>query len=70
LLSQLASAAGAAAAPGKVKKRCATGIVLTLALLVVLAMLYFVLPEFAAIYQTFNTPLPLLTRWLLRQGTC
>lgn len=48
-------------------------IILGLALLVVMAMLCFVLPEFAAIYQTFNTPLPLLTQlvihaseWLIR----
>lgn len=37
-------------------------IILSLAVLVVSAMLCFVLPEFAAIYHTFNTPLPLLTR--------
>lgn len=36
-------------------------IVLTLALAVVLAMVCWVLPEFAAIYKTFNTPLPALT---------
>ncbi|MDF7681711.1 protein transport protein HofC [Enterobacteriaceae bacterium ESL0689] len=41
-------------------------IILSLALLVVSAMLCFVLPEFAAIYQTFNTPLPLLTRHVIR----
>ncbi|KFC07675.1 PilC family type IV fimbrial assembly protein [Trabulsiella guamensis ATCC 49490] len=40
-------------------------IVLTVALLVVMAMLWFVLPEFAAIYQTFNTPLPALTRGVM-----
>ncbi|WP_434636481.1 protein transport protein HofC [Klebsiella sp. I138] len=40
-------------------------IILSLALLVVIAMLCFVLPEFAAIYQTFNTPLPLLTRLVI-----
>lgn len=40
-------------------------IVLTLAFIVVLAMIYFVLPEFATIYQTFNTPLPALTRGVL-----
>jgi protein transport protein HofC len=42
--------------------------VLTLALLVVLGMLYFVLPEFTAIYQTFSTPLPLLTRMVVAAG--
>ena len=40
-------------------------IVLMLAFIVVLAMIYFVLPEFATIYQTFNTPLPALTRGVL-----
>ncbi|MFW0764295.1 protein transport protein HofC [Trabulsiella odontotermitis] len=40
-------------------------IVLSVALLVVMAMLWFVLPEFAAIYQTFNTPLPALTRGVM-----
>lgn len=40
-------------------------IVLILAFIVVLAMVYFVLPEFATIYQTFNTPLPALTRGVL-----
>ncbi|KNC94278.1 protein transport protein HofC [Trabulsiella odontotermitis] len=40
-------------------------IVLSVALLVVVAMLWFVLPEFAAIYQTFNTPLPALTRGVM-----
>ncbi|MFT3309016.1 type II secretion system F family protein [Klebsiella pneumoniae] len=43
-------------------------IVLSLALLVVLGMLYFVLPEFTAIYQTFSTPLPLLTRMVVAAG--
>jgi len=37
-------------------------IILTLAALVVLAMVTLVLPEFAAIYNTFNTPLPWLTQ--------
>ncbi|MDV0594026.1 MULTISPECIES: protein transport protein HofC [unclassified Enterobacter] len=37
-------------------------IILMLAVLVVLAMVTLVLPEFAAIYRTFNTPLPLLTQ--------
>ncbi|MGP6137538.1 protein transport protein HofC [Enterobacter chuandaensis] len=37
-------------------------IVLMLAVLLVLAMVTLVLPEFAAIYKTFNTPLPALTR--------
>lgn len=36
-------------------------IILLLALLVVTGMCGFVLPEFAAIYRTFNTPLPALT---------
>lgn len=40
-------------------------VILGLALMVVVAMLCFVLPEFAAIYQTFNTPLPLLTRLVI-----
>ncbi|WP_437889027.1 protein transport protein HofC [Phytobacter sp. V91] len=40
-------------------------IILSLALVVVLAMVYLVLPEFAAIYQTFNTPLPALTRGVM-----
>jgi protein transport protein HofC len=47
----------------KVKKALRyPAIVLTLAVLVVLAMVILVLPEFAAIYKTFNTPLPLLTQ--------
>lgn len=37
------------------------GIILLLAVCVVIAMLGFVLPEFTAIYRTFNTPLPALT---------
>lgn len=37
-------------------------IILGLAVAVVLAMVTLVLPEFAAIYKTFNTPLPALTR--------
>ena len=37
-------------------------IILGLAFAVVLAMVTLVLPEFAAIYKTFNTPLPGLTR--------
>lgn len=36
-------------------------IILALAVLVVAAMTGFVLPEFTAIYRTFNTPLPTLT---------
>lgn len=36
-------------------------IILSLAILVVMAMVGFVLPEFTAIYRTFNTPLPALT---------
>ncbi|QGN36590.1 protein transport protein HofC [Klebsiella oxytoca] len=43
-------------------------IILSLALLVVMGMLCFVLPEFAAIYQTFNTPLPWLTRAVMGTG--
>ncbi|MCR2512006.1 type II secretion system F family protein, partial [Salmonella enterica] len=37
-------------------------IILAMAIMVVVAMLHFVLPEFAAIYKTFNTPLPALTQ--------
>ena len=40
-------------------------IILALAFVVVLAMVYLVLPEFATIYQTFNTPLPALTRGVM-----
>lgn len=40
-------------------------IILSLAFMVVLAMVYLVLPEFATIYQTFNTPLPALTRGVI-----
>lgn len=40
-------------------------IILLLALVVMLAMVWLVLPEFAAIYQTFNAPLPALTRGVL-----
>lgn len=40
-------------------------IILTMVALVVFAMLHFVLPEFAAIYRSFNTPLPLLTRGII-----
>lgn len=40
-------------------------IILALAAVVVLAMVTLVLPEFAAIYKTFNTPLPLLTRLVI-----
>lgn len=40
-------------------------IIITIAVMVVFAMLQFVLPEFAAIYQTFNTPLPALTRGMI-----
>src|SRR5699024_201060 len=40
-------------------------IILTLAIVVVVAMLHFVLPEFAAIYKTFNTPLPALTQGVM-----
>lgn len=41
-------------------------IILTLAAAVVLAMVTLVLPEFAAIYSTFNTPLPWLTQSVMR----
>lgn len=40
-------------------------IILLLAVLVVIGMSGFVLPEFAAIYRTFNTPLPLLTQGVM-----
>jgi len=40
-------------------------IILALTAAVVLAMVYLVLPEFSAIYQTFNTPLPALTRGVI-----
>ena len=40
-------------------------IIITMAMMVVFAMLQFVLPEFAAIYRTFNTPLPVLTQWII-----
>lgn len=40
-------------------------IILGLALVVMIAMVWLVLPEFAAIYQTFNAPLPALTRGVL-----
>ncbi|MCS2160757.1 protein transport protein HofC [Scandinavium sp. H11S7] len=40
-------------------------IILLLALLVVIGMSAFVLPEFAAIYRTFNTPLPILTQMVM-----
>ncbi|MGP3590459.1 protein transport protein HofC [Vagococcus sp. WN89Y] len=40
-------------------------IILTLTAAVVLAMVYLVLPEFSAIYRTFNTPLPVLTRGVI-----
>lgn len=40
-------------------------IILALAVIVVLAMVTWVLPEFAAIYKTFNTPLPLLTQFVM-----
>lgn len=50
----------------KVKKALRyPAIVLTLAVLVVLAMVILVLPEFAAIYKTFNAPLPLLTQMVM-----
>lgn len=40
-------------------------IIVLLALSLMLAMVWLVLPEFAAIYQTFNAPLPALTRGVL-----
>lgn len=40
-------------------------IIVLLALSVMLAMVWLVLPEFASIYQTFNAPLPALTRGVL-----
>jgi protein transport protein HofC len=40
-------------------------IILSLAVAVVLAMVTLVLPEFAAIYKTFNTPLPALTQGVM-----
>lgn len=47
----------------KVKKALRyPAIILLLAVGVVVAMLGFVLPEFTAIYRTFNTPLPALTQ--------
>ncbi|KUQ85286.1 MULTISPECIES: protein transport protein HofC [Enterobacter cloacae complex] len=50
----------------KVKKALRyPAIVLTLAVLVVLAMVTLVLPEFAAIYKTFNAPLPWLTQQVM-----
>ncbi len=51
---------------GKVKKALRYPlIVLSLAVAVTLAMILLVLPEFAAIYRTFNTPLPALTRGVM-----
>lgn len=44
-------------------------IILAMAIMVVVAMLHFVLPEFAAIYKTFNTPLPALTQGSRRWQT-
>jgi len=44
-------------------------IILALAVAVVLAMVTLVLPEFAAIYKTFNTPLPALTRVVMALAT-
>lgn len=44
-------------------------IILCLALFVVIGMSGFVLPEFAAIYQTFNTPLPALTQAVMALST-
>ena len=44
-------------------------IILALAVAVVLAMVTLVLPEFAAIYKTFNTPLPALTQGVMAGAT-
>ncbi|WP_333851411.1 protein transport protein HofC [Leclercia sp.] len=44
-------------------------IILALAVAVVLGMVTLVLPEFAAIYKTFNTPLPGLTRAVMALAT-
>ncbi|HHA2246878.1 TPA: protein transport protein HofC [Enterobacter ludwigii] len=44
-------------------------VILALAVLVVLAMVTLVLPEFAAIYKTFNTPLPMLTQIVMGMAT-
>ncbi|MEL4867322.1 protein transport protein HofC [Pantoea agglomerans] len=44
-------------------------IILMLAVIVVLAMVTLVLPEFAAIYRTFNTPLPKLTQVVMGMAT-
>lgn len=44
-------------------------IILSLAVAVVLAMVTLVLPEFAAIYKTFNTPLPALTQGVMAGAT-
>ncbi|WP_039057436.1 protein transport protein HofC [Enterobacter sp. Bisph1] len=50
----------------KVKKALRyPSIILALTAAVVVAMIYLVLPEFTAIYQTFNTPLPGLTRGVI-----
>lgn len=43
-------------------------IILLLAIAVVVAMLGFVLPEFTAIYRTFNTPLPMLTQVVMNMA--
>lgn len=43
-------------------------IILLLAIAVVVAMLGFVLPEFTAIYRTFNTPLPMLTQIVMNMA--
>ncbi|HFZ8995049.1 TPA: protein transport protein HofC [Citrobacter freundii] len=40
-------------------------IILAIAMVVLLAMLHLVLPEFAAIYRMFNTPLPALTQGMI-----
>lgn len=44
-------------------------IILLLAVVVVIGMSGFVLPEFAAIYRTFNTPLPLLTEMVMAMSS-
>lgn len=64
--SARAAAKSAAAAQREGEKALRyPAIVLTLAVLVVLAMVILVLPEFAAIYKTFNTPLPMLTQMVM-----
>jgi type II secretory pathway component PulF len=70
LLRSVGQAAARTAAPHRKSEKALRYplIILSLALLVVMGMLCFVLPEFAAIYQTFNTPLPWLTRAVISIG--